>query len=177
MRALAHPLRLRIREILDDEGPLTATQLSERIGESPANCSFHLRTLAKYGFIEEAEGGTGRNRPWQTRRGTMHVAPEKLTGDAKRAAVAMSDALRTALFRRIERWAHRHAEQLPKPWRTVGFEMEYDTTLSPAELKRVGEQIGEILRASQTSRTDGKEPADTRRVTIAVQGFPHVPED
>jgi hypothetical protein len=106
----------------------------------------------------------------------MHVAPEKLTGDAKRAAVAMSDALRGALFRRIERWAHRHAE-LPKPWRTVGFEMQYDTTLSPAELKRVGEQIGEILRISQADRTDGEEPADARRVTIAVQGFPRVAED
>ena len=35
------------------------------MGESPSNCSFHLRQLAKYGFVEEAEGGTGRQRPWR----------------------------------------------------------------------------------------------------------------
>ena len=35
------------------------------MGESPANASFHLRQLAKYGFVEEAEGGTGRRRPWK----------------------------------------------------------------------------------------------------------------
>ena len=35
------------------------------LGESPANCAFHLRTLAKYGFVEEAGGGRGRERPWR----------------------------------------------------------------------------------------------------------------
>ena len=44
---------------------LTATQASEALGESPANCAFHLRTLAKYGFVEEAGGGRGRERPWK----------------------------------------------------------------------------------------------------------------
>jgi hypothetical protein len=43
---------------------LTATQVSEALGESPANCAFHLRTLAKYGFVREAGGGRGRERPW-----------------------------------------------------------------------------------------------------------------
>ena len=44
---------------------MTATQAGEALGESPANTSFHLRTLAKYGFVEEAPGGTGRQRPWR----------------------------------------------------------------------------------------------------------------
>ncbi len=171
MRALAHPLRLRIREILDDEGPLTATQLAERIGESPANCSFHLRTLAKYGFIEEAEGGKGRNRPWRMSSGYMRMEAENLTGDAKRAALAMGDGLRETLFRRIRRWTH-HSSELPKPWRSVGFEMEFDTTMTAAELKQVSEEIGEVLRRFQTNRT---RPKSARRVIVAVQGFPHVP--
>jgi DNA-binding IclR family transcriptional regulator len=45
--------------------PATATQLAERVGESPANCSWHLRQLARYGFVEEAGGGTGREGPWR----------------------------------------------------------------------------------------------------------------
>ena len=65
IRALAHPLRWALLESLGQAGTLTATQASEMLGESPANCAFHLRTLAKYGFVEEAGGGRGRERPWR----------------------------------------------------------------------------------------------------------------
>src|SRR2546423_11325721 len=65
LRAMAHPVRLRLMEELLIRGPATATELAERVGENPANCSWHLRQLAKYGFVEEAGGGTGRQRPWQ----------------------------------------------------------------------------------------------------------------
>ena len=69
LRALAHPLRLRLLEELVVSDPATdtatASELAERVGESPANCSWHLRQLAKYGYIEEAPGGTGRERRWR----------------------------------------------------------------------------------------------------------------
>ena len=65
IRALAHPVRWALLEALGQAGTLTATQASEMLGESPANCAFHLRTLAKYGFVEEAGGGRGRERPWR----------------------------------------------------------------------------------------------------------------
>ena len=65
IRALAHPVRWALLEALGQAGTLTATQASDMLGESPANCAFHLRTLAKYGFVEEAGGGRGRERPWR----------------------------------------------------------------------------------------------------------------
>ena len=64
-RALGHPVRLALLETLVIEGPLTATEAAEQIGESPTTCSFHLRQLARYGFVEEAGGGKGRARPWR----------------------------------------------------------------------------------------------------------------
>ena len=63
MRALAHPLRWAILEALMHAGTLTATQAGEMLGETPANCAFHLRTLARYGLVEEAGGGKGRSGP------------------------------------------------------------------------------------------------------------------
>ena len=67
IRAIAHPVRMALIEAMEqtESRTITATQASELLGESPANCAFHLRTLAKYGFVEEAGGGRGRERPWR----------------------------------------------------------------------------------------------------------------
>src|SRR6476659_2249670 len=70
MRALAHPARVAILDYLFKHGPATATQCAEIAGESPSDCSFHLRTLAKWGFVE-ALPARGRNRPW--RAGARHI--------------------------------------------------------------------------------------------------------
>ena len=64
IRALAHPLRLELLEFIGDVGEATATQCAEHTGESVANCSFHLRTLAKAGFIDPAPS-RGREKPWR----------------------------------------------------------------------------------------------------------------
>src|SRR4029450_10458486 len=71
LRALAHPLRLAILEVLTARGPHTATQLGAFLEESAANCSWHLRKLAEHGFVEEAPGGTGRQRPWRAAQGSL----------------------------------------------------------------------------------------------------------
>lgn len=68
LRALAHPVRMAIIEHLTVVGPLTATELSDRLDESPANCSWHLRKLAEHGVVEEAPPGPGRRRPWKMSR-------------------------------------------------------------------------------------------------------------
>src|SRR4051795_8167098 len=65
MRALAHPVRISVLELLLREGPLTATRAAALLDESPGNMSWHLQTLARYGFIEETGEGRGRARPWR----------------------------------------------------------------------------------------------------------------
>ena len=95
MRALAHPLRVALIEAIGqaDSRTLTATEASELLGESPANCAFHLRTLAKYGFVEEAGGGAGGSgpggcasaasrscRPGRTRRPGSRSRPPRASG-------------------------------------------------------------------------------------------------
>ena len=54
LTAVAHPVRMGILELLSVEGAMTATELADRLDESPANCSWHLRKLAEHDFIEEA---------------------------------------------------------------------------------------------------------------------------
>ena len=69
MRALAHPARMAIWQFLGLEGPATATECAEIAGLSPSACSYHLRTLARYGFAEEdlASAADGRERPWRAK--------------------------------------------------------------------------------------------------------------
>ena len=65
LRALAHPLRLKLHALVGREGSITAAEAARQLGVSQALASHHLRQLAKYGYVEEAEGGTGRRRPWK----------------------------------------------------------------------------------------------------------------
>src|ERR1700757_3851901 len=69
MRALAHPGRIAIWTHLALRGSVTATECAEVAGLSPSACSYHLRTLAKYGFVEEdrTSAADGRERPWRAR--------------------------------------------------------------------------------------------------------------
>jgi DNA-binding transcriptional ArsR family regulator len=65
IRALAHPLRLELRAIIGRSGKITAADAARELGISHALASHHLRQLAKYGFVEQAEGADNRERPWQ----------------------------------------------------------------------------------------------------------------
>ncbi|WP_330330684.1 helix-turn-helix domain-containing protein [Streptomyces sp. NBC_00536] len=82
LRGLAHPLRMRLLAALRHNGPATASQLAERLGESSGATSYHLRQLAAHGFVEDApEHGKGRERWWQAaHEGTAF--DETLTRDA-----------------------------------------------------------------------------------------------
>ncbi|MGH3064964.1 MAG: winged helix-turn-helix domain-containing protein, partial [Gaiellaceae bacterium] len=65
LRALAHPVRIRLLGLLRREGPLSASEAGRRIGESSGSASYHLRQLARFELVEEAGGGRGRERPWR----------------------------------------------------------------------------------------------------------------
>src|SRR5579859_3863502 len=82
MRALAHPLRVALLDAIRRDGEITATRAAELLGESPGNMSWHLQTLAKYGFVEETGEGRGRSRPWRV-TSPGHVF-ETGTGDPER---------------------------------------------------------------------------------------------
>src|SRR5260370_193869 len=84
LRAYAHPVRMALVGLLRSEGPLTATKAADLLGESSGTCSFPLRQLAKYGLVEEAEGGTGREKPW--RATTMMTSWSSATDNPEMAA-------------------------------------------------------------------------------------------
>src|ERR1700710_387058 len=69
MRALAHPVRLAVLTFLQRHGPATATQLSPHVGATPSVVSWHLRHLATFGLVLDADPdevpGDRRQRWWK----------------------------------------------------------------------------------------------------------------
>jgi len=147
MRALAHPVRIALLEALLHAGTLTATQASELVGESPANCAFHLRTLAKYGYVVEAGGGKGRERPWRRAHTELHISTEQEDPGAALAAHELGQFwLETTLERARSMLSGRRV--WPEEWRHTGLlgESEYIAYLTPDEAREFGAEVERLYR-------------------------------
>jgi DNA-binding transcriptional ArsR family regulator len=144
LRALAHPVRISLFEELALGGAMTATQIGERIGESATTCSFHLRQLAKYGFVEEAGGGTGRSRPWRLTSVGMSFSP---SGDmeAEIASDAVVRMFRERQFERYQAWRSTKASY-PLEWRKAATDSQYLLYLTAPELQQLSSEVHEVLQ-------------------------------
>jgi DNA-binding transcriptional ArsR family regulator len=144
MRALAHPVRIALLEALGREGQLTATAAAEILDESPGNMSWHLQTLAKYGYVEEAGGGKGRSRPWRIASisNRFRTSSEDPEFDAAGEALE-STFLERAYARLREWWARRAAYSFA--WRDAAFTSDSLGYLTAEELAEVGEEVAELF--------------------------------
>jgi DNA-binding transcriptional ArsR family regulator len=144
MRALAHPVRIALLEELTLGGAMTATQVGERIGESPTTCSFHLRQLARYGFVEEAGGGKGRARPWRVATVGMSFATNPEDPEVSLASTAVLSLWRQRVLARHQNWLQtRHS--YPAPWRKAAAESQYVFYLTPDELTELTDELARML--------------------------------
>jgi DNA-binding transcriptional ArsR family regulator len=100
LKALGHPLRVRVLEMLGQEGDwqLTNRELAQRLGVDPGHLHFHVRMLLKAGLIELAdEKGRGREKPYRAVAKIFRVAPELLAaGGASDLQAAMIDQVQRA---------------------------------------------------------------------------------
>jgi DNA-binding transcriptional ArsR family regulator len=172
LRALAHPLRMRLLRLLSLEGELTATEAGERVGESPASCSFHLRQLAKYGFVEEGERGPGRRRPWRRVAQGMRFALVQDDPEAAGAAATLAGVLREGYLERIRHAAERF-HTLPKDWQSVVGHSDMVLYVTPDELRALDEQIMALLRRYNERIDDpAKRPEGAKAVEVLLFAHP-----
>jgi predicted ArsR family transcriptional regulator len=174
LQALAHPVRMAIIEQLSISGPLTATELADRLDETPANCSWHLRKLAKFGFVEEAEGGTGRQRPWQVPGIGFSWEDEdgSSTPEQRQAAQAMSEVAMARAMDRLRLAQHRAVDE-PEQWRRAQSSSEMVAWLTPEELGELNDAIRELLYRHHDRLTDeSRRPAGARLCELVAWGVP-----
>lgn len=139
IRALAHPLRLDLLDLLAAIGPATAARCGRVLGVPQANCSFHLRQLAKYGFVEDAgPGDDRRERQWRITEVRLRL-PGHDTVSRELHVVYVQRAMQEMLDR-----AARLPDESPD-WRDKGGAVGGVALLSPAEYEQVTEQFIALL--------------------------------
>jgi DNA-binding transcriptional ArsR family regulator len=176
MRALAHPTRLVLLDVLRREGELTATRAAELLDESPGTMSWHFQTLAKYGFVEETGEGKGRSRPWRI----AAVRNRFITSPDDPEATAAGDAL-VLLF--IERAVEQQRDWLSlhhtysRDWQDAAFLTNSLVYLTAEELADLSMEVVELF-ARHSERVDrSKRPDGALPVHLTAFGHPLRPTE
>jgi DNA-binding transcriptional ArsR family regulator len=176
LRALSHPVRMLLLESLGMHGAMTATEVGERIGESPTTCSFHLRQLARYGFVEEAGGGKGRARPWRIVREGLHLTSEPGDPESEMAAEALGRLIQERQISRYQTWrSSRHS--YPQEWRRAATNAEHLIYLTSDELSQLNQDFKEILDSRFADRyfSADARPPGSLPVEILITNYPIQP--
>ncbi|WP_461170668.1 helix-turn-helix domain-containing protein [Arthrobacter sp. Z1-15] len=161
IRALAHPVRLELLDYLDDAGSATATECAAAIGASVASCSYHLRTLAKHGYIEQVRQ-PGREKPWKvvSRNRSQGIDPDLAGSVHAVAATASLEADRQ--LQRIQSWLRR-APELPPEDVNVSTVLGVGFYATHEEIMEFREELWKL-----TERFDGRRENPERRPQGAV---------
>ena len=166
LRAMAHPTRLALVGLLRREGPMTATQAAPHVGESPSSCSFHLRQLARWGLVEEAGGGRGRERPWRATAEFTSWRRASVRGDTGAARTALDRVLAQRYLDQIVEWFERRSGE-PEEWVELSGIGDWVLYLTPAELKGLEDRIDGLVEpyvARSTNRS--VRPKGSRQVNF-----------
>jgi DNA-binding transcriptional ArsR family regulator len=172
LRAYAHPVRMALMGLLRTEGPLTATRAAELLGESSGTCSFHLRQLAKYGLVEEAGGGTGREKPW--RATAPFTSWQDASEDPEMAAAAglLGRAQVQYYFEQVTRWLDRSAAE-PPHWRDASIFGDRILYVTAGELTDLRRRIMCLVdEYFDRTQDPALRPEDARQVTYVHLTFP-----
>ncbi|MFG2891692.1 helix-turn-helix domain-containing protein [Streptomyces sp. NPDC048248] len=187
LRGLAHPLRMRILELLTLDGPDTATGLSRRVGENTGTVSWHLRHLADHGFIEEETGrGTKRQRWWRAVAVSRHLNTTEFRDDPD-ARGPLSVYVHELVQQHFHRVAGYLAEDWDADWRDAGTIAQWhDLRLTPGQLEALNAEMtavvdryrqaaaatGEPVNEDDRAGTSASGKPETRPVIVQLQSFP-----
>ncbi len=171
LRALAHPVRIRLLGLLRREGALTASEAGRRLGESSGSTSYHVRQLARYDLVEEAGTGQGRERPW---RATAVLTSWPDVPDTPELEAASEELARFLLGRyveRLEQWIARRPDESAE-WREAAAFGDTTLYLTVDELgdaqRPAGRPRGAVPRPARSSelRPDDARPISFLRLAV-----------
>jgi DNA-binding transcriptional ArsR family regulator len=173
MRALAHPVRIALLELIHERGTVNATEGAREVGGSPQACSYHLRALAKWGIVRRTASADGRETRWQraSRAIRFSSGPQGSPG-----AEAATDTLKTMVLARDDRIVSEflaRERELPPEWREAATLSSGFLQLTADELEEVNRRISEAT-LEFAHRTSTDRPEGARRVDVMFRAIPKV---
>ncbi|MFD9622086.1 helix-turn-helix domain-containing protein [Streptomyces virginiae] len=177
LKALTHPLRIRLLGLLRQDGPATASELGVRTGESSASTSYHLRVLAKYAFVAEAEHRDGRERRWRAVHSLTAWSNKSMeSSPASRALLTLSrrvqiEHLETSL---VQHEADMADGRLAQEWVEPSGISDLMPRLTPESLTELREVFDRKLE--ELTARDAADPR-ARQVVLVLAGLALAPRD
>ncbi len=168
IRLLAHPLRRRI-ELEMRKGPVSATSLALALGVSTGLTSYHLRQLAKYGFVEEIPGhGRGRERWWRFVPKDRRF-PDRPDQSPEMRAV-LDEMVRTDLANDLRAFVEAIGREETGPWAGAFPWSRGTVDVTVEELRAFFEEYIALLY--KYKRPGGELPPGARTVQVRLFGYP-----
>ena len=176
LKALAHPARLQILDVLQDGDGATATQCAAVVGLSASACSWHLRLLHRTGLVEDAgRGEDGRERRWRTAVPTWQFTPSVTDAEPAEADaldIALTRSLLQASDAAVEAFSAAAAQgDVSASWRQAALVSNSTLWLTDEELLDLTERIGELLKP-YTRKERAEAPPGARIAHAALRFVP-----
>lgn len=171
LRAIAHPARIKILTYLATEGPATATECAAIAGLSPSACSYHLRSLAQYGFVEEDpdSAADGRQHPWRCRIISMEWDSQAAPG-MELAGQMLEETMRAEIGEIRAAYADRRSEY-PAEWQQAQGTYTDMLHVTPEELDTFQRELVEVFGKYRRISRDERPPG-ARRVAVMADFVP-----
>ncbi|MBB4935196.1 DNA-binding transcriptional ArsR family regulator [Lipingzhangella halophila] len=179
LKALAHPRRQRILEHLAWYGAATSATLARALGLNTGATSYHLRELARHGFVEEthSDGAHGRERWWRPANRDIRF-PARSEQDTSVRSV-LDEMGRLAIARDMAAFQQaqeaQEAEDASSPWLDAFPYSRGLIRVTPGELKQFFEDYIALL--NRYRRPAEEMPADARVVLTRFLAFPAPPKE
>lgn len=179
LRGLAHPVRVRLLGLLRIDGPSTATKLGERLGLSSAATSYHLRQLATYGFIVDAQDlSAGRERWWRAahRMTTFDLTPSSDPDSAAEGEAYLRSVVEISAGN-VDRYLDERPS-LPAEWQGAGTLSDLTLRLTAEQADQLGRAMWALVEAMPRADDPDVEVAEgSRRVNVQLQVYPRAEDD
>lgn len=174
LKAMSHPVRLRMLGMLRADGPATASRLAARLGLNSGATSYHLRQLAEHGLIEDdPERGSKRDRWWRAaHQSTRTNLSDENDPETRAATLAFWQTAVGEQVRVIEE-AARELSELPREWADASTNSDWSIRLTPAQAKALNDRIGDLLSEAMAQEPDESgAPEGAEPVIFQLHTFP-----
>ncbi|MCC3273536.1 helix-turn-helix domain-containing protein [Arthrobacter zhangbolii] len=175
LKALAHPLRVQLLDILSQYGPQTASSMGKRVGESSGATSYHLRQLARHGLVREIENrGSGRERWWERPRGTLAVNTSSSEQDpaVREAARQVNRHFVQGRAEALAAFTSGSPSELPAEWADAAMLSTLNAQLTADQLRKFTREMEAILREKLEAYRSEPGTPGARPVQLHFNAFP-----